>query len=129
MCDGHLRSEMLRLGPGVSLYALKPQALFALQVVEQEFSALPANPETLVTSANDSTHMAGSYHYEGLAFDVRTHSLSAAVDKHALRDRIAARLGFEFDVILEDAGTPNEHLHGEWDRKRVEAARVAAGLT
>ena len=119
---------MLRLGPGVSLYGLKPQALLALQVVEQEFSALPANPETFVTSANDRTHMTGSYHYEGLAFDVRTQSLSAAVAKGMLADRIAARLGSEFDVLLEDAGTPNEHIHVEWDRKRVEADRVSKGL-
>jgi len=118
---------MLRLGSGVSLYSLKAPALLALFVVEQEFSALPAAAETLVTSANDRVHMAGSYHYEGLAFDVRTQALAATVDKKALRDRIAARLGFEFDVILEDLGTPNEHLHAEYDRRRVEAQRIADG--
>lgn len=118
---------MLRLGPAVSLYNLKPQALLALHVVEEEFDALPADGETLVTSANDRVHMAGSYHYEGLAFDVRTKALAATVDKKALRDRIAARLGEEFDVLFEDAGTENEHLHVEHDRKRVEAKRLADG--
>jgi hypothetical protein len=116
---------MLRLGTGVSLYSLKPQALLALQVVEQEFSALPADGEVVVTSANDRGHMLGSYHYEGLAFDIRTQGL--ATDKKALIARIAARLGPEYDVIFEDEGTPNEHLHVEWDRRRVEAERIASG--
>jgi hypothetical protein len=74
---------------------------------------VPAN--TLwVTSGNDRTHMRGSKHYTDEALDFRTKTLSTK-DKHALAAALKERLGRNYDVILEDEGGPNEHLHVEHD--------------
>lgn len=67
-------------------------------------------PDITVTSINDSTHGQGSRHYTNEAMDVRCHDLSR-IDKHLFQEQIRAELGDKFTVLLEDEGTPNEHLH------------------
>lgn len=62
---------------------------------------------TTVTSANDSTHMDGSLHYQDRALDFRTADMSPSqVARWA--EEIRARLGPGFDVIIE-----SDHLHVE----------------
>jgi hypothetical protein len=58
--------------------------------------------------------MVGSLHYKDRALDFRTKHLSAA-DKEALVTAVKRRLGTDYDVILENAGGTNEHLHVEYD--------------
>lgn len=70
-------------------------------------------PDMLVTSGNDSAHMAGSRHYRDQALDFRTHHLTKT-QKHALMDEVRRRLGVVYDVILESENGPNEHLHIEY---------------
>jgi hypothetical protein len=72
-------------------------------------------PDMLVTSGNDSGHMAGSRHYRDQALDFRTKHLTKA-QKHALVDEVTRRLGDAYDVILEFEDGPNEHLHVEYDK-------------
>lgn len=67
-----------------------------------------------VTSGNDSKHKKGSKHYSDEALDIRTKNLTRE-EKHALKIGIAARLGLDYDVILESEGKMNEHLHIERD--------------
>jgi hypothetical protein len=71
-------------------------------------------PDMLVTSGNDSTHKKGSKHYEDKALDFRTKHLKRE-QKHALATGVRARLGLDYDVILESEGKVNEHLHVEFD--------------
>lgn len=74
-------------------------------------------PDMLVTSGNDSVHMPGSRHYRDQALDFRTKHLSPP-DKVRLVTAVKRRLGRNYDVLLEQEGQPNEHLHVEqqWER-------------
>jgi hypothetical protein len=105
---------ILSFKPGVRLDDLVPQAAAALPVVAfvyQHQGALSC----VITSVNDGTHGPNSLHAKGRAFDVRTKDYVG--DKVFLRDKVKAALGDNFDVVLEDEGGPNEHLHVEYDPK------------
>ena len=110
---------MIRLKPGVRLKELQPQMALAAHVVDgvfYDFSIL----ECWITSANDGRHSPTSLHYrDGLcrALDFRTHQTDLDGREVALRNEVKARLGDDFDVVLEDVGGPNEHLHVEYDPK------------
>ena len=106
---------MMMLKPGVRLTDLAPQTVLGMMVVKAIFEhrGLPF----LVTSVNDSKHGANSWHYKGRAFDARTKYPELDGEEQALRDEIKAALGHDFDVVLEAAGTDNEHLHIEYDPK------------
>jgi len=72
----------------------------------------------VITSANDGTHKAESLHYSGQALDFRTHGLrEKGIDPASLVAVIAATLGPDFDVLLEDPSTINEHIHVEWQEE------------
>lgn len=117
---------MIRLAACVSLFKLQPQALFALHVVNAVVEErVDRTAVTLVSSVNDREHGEHSYHYEGLAFDVDWDPILAISDdfRRELACEISARLGGEFDVLAEDLGCQNSHLHVEYDRRRVEAKR------
>ena len=106
----------LRIKPGVDMGGIRSEATVALMVV---FNILaPHTTEVVVTSCKDGRHSRGSLHYKGLALDIRTNNLQADdQQKRLLRDEIRACLGVQFDVILEDLGGANEHLHVEFDPK------------
>ena len=106
----------MRLKPGVSLRSLCPQIVLALLVAESLWRGL--GTELVVTSVSDGLHRRGSLHYAGAAADLRTHNLPHAV-KESTRDRLWQALGSSeaWDVILEAVGTPNEHIHLEWQPK------------
>lgn len=76
--------------------------------------ALPV--DQLVTSGNDSMHGHGSKHYDDHALDFRTKHLKRD-DKRNLVKAVKRRLGRDYDVLLEDEGEANEHLHVEFDPK------------
>lgn len=64
-----------------------------------------------VSSINDGDeHKPGSRHYTDEAVDVRCHDL-AGVDKQRFLTQIGRELDAKFSVLLEDEGTPNEHIH------------------
>ncbi len=71
----------------------------------------------VITSGNDSVHKVGSLHGRDKAIDFRTKTLPERADKFKFRDTLRAIIGPDFDVILEDIGGPNEHLHVEYDPK------------
>jgi hypothetical protein len=104
---------MLHFKNNVRLTSLQPQMLVALRVVEDQMDLLHC--DTIVTSANDSQHRAGSKHYEGLALDFRTKHTGRS---KAIADAIRLIIGpLGYDVILEALGEANEHLHIEYDPK------------
>lgn len=102
---------MIQLKPGVRLEALTPQMSLAVSIIASVYQKHGA--DCTITSANDSTHSVTSLHYKGLALDFRTRDFKG--DKHALTDEIERALGAEFDVVYEGDGTPNAHLHCEYD--------------
>jgi hypothetical protein len=81
---------------------------------------LGVDSEFTVTSVADGVHaVKGSLHYAGAAFDMRIHDLPDDASKASLRAELEVALGSDFDVVLEDAGQPNEHLHVEHQPKSV----------
>lgn len=105
----------MRFKHGVRLTDLCPQMALAACVVREVYRALDPECSCTVTSANDSKHSEKSLHYGGLALDFRTHDFKA--DKQELLRELRDALGPEFDVLLEAEGTPNEHVHLEYDPK------------
>ena len=105
---------MVALKSSVKLAGLTPQITVALIVASS--IAQEMQRDLVVTSANDSKHMAGSKHYSGEALDFRTHDWAKDA-KESFVNRLRAALGPNFDVIQEDMGGPNEHCHVEFDPK------------
>lgn len=64
-----------------------------------------------ITSANDSAHMVGSKHYDGRALDFRVHHIEDEARRRLVAQRLTAALGPQFTVLYEGAGSPNAHLH------------------
>lgn len=92
---------------GVDIRGIQPEMLLALQVVH---SIYEENGVALViTSALDGAHKQGSLHYSGYALDFRTRHVLPVVAQSLAND-IAAALGKQYDVVLEDT-----HLHVEFD--------------
>jgi hypothetical protein len=70
---------------------------------------------TWVTSAADGSHMDGSKHYEGAAYDFRTHHVDKSYDKWSIVGQLRELLSPSFQVLFEDEGLRNEHIHIEYD--------------
>jgi hypothetical protein len=79
-------------------------------------NTLGLKQDMLITSGNEGVHMPGSLHYLDRALDFRTKHLATA-NKKALAAAVKKRLGKDYDVILENVGGANEHLHIEFDKK------------
>lgn len=100
----------MKLKPGVRLAGIRPEIVAALIVINRIMDRLQF--EMVVTSCTDGVHSKGSRHYVGLAVDIRSKGLPKPAETAAV---IQEALGSEFDVLLEGAGTDNEHLHVEFD--------------
>jgi hypothetical protein len=103
----------MKLKPGVKFGSSAVAMAAMFTVVSSVYERNGA--DATMTSCNDGTHSAESFHYKDQAADWRTHDYNG--DKRALRDEIKADLGADFDVILEDEGGDNEHIHTEYDPK------------
>jgi len=89
----------MRFKVGCSLRDIQPQTVLALCVCDGIYRDL-GEPMT-VTSVNDGGHMAGSYHYQGLAFDLRTKSIEGEVVKRRIVADIRRQLvPLGFDVVF-----------------------------
>jgi len=99
---------------GVRVRDLQPQTALAISVCYSIYQDAGLDTMT-VTSINDGRHNANSYHYRGRAFDLRTKGTGAGPSLASEIDRALRPLGF--DVLLEDFGGPNEHIHVEFDRR------------
>lgn len=87
-------------------------AIARLDLLSKISELCPA--EIMITSANDSTHSAGSKHYYDEAFDVRSHNFDVAkkeLFRTQLEDFLNSNSPCYFTVLLEYIGTPNEHFH------------------
>ena len=66
-----------------------------------------------ITSVRDGVHMPGSFHYSGLAFDIRIFDLRGVL-AHVVADRLREALGSLFTVVLEQ-----DHIHVEFDHEET----------
>lgn len=107
---------MISLKQGVKLTDMTPQCVLAAMVVDQVLTSMGI-PMCVLTSVNDGKHSPQSWHYHGRAVDVRTKYPELNGREMELRDKVAAALGPNFDVVMEAIGTDNEHLHVEYDPK------------
>lgn len=117
---------MLRFKETVDFGCIKPPMLVALMVCEALFNEVDA--DVWVTSCCDGVHKRASKHYDGFAVDLRTKHLRDTTIVEDLVLRLKSHLGSQYDVILEDRLSPNEHIHVEFDPKvgvRVDNLRPA----
>ena len=69
--------------------------------------------DVFITYARNGVHKEGSLHYRYGALDIRTHNLTVE-QRTLLLTNLQSRFPKpQFDVLLESAGTPNEHIHVE----------------
>ena len=106
---------MIEFKPNTRLKSLQPQMVVALLVVQAIFDKHFAS--LTITSANDSAHMVNSRHYLGAALDFRVHHIGEAVANTILAEIKMGLNPLDFDVLLENPGTPNAHIHLEYDPK------------
>ncbi len=76
-------------------------------------AALPLDiPKVFVTAGSNGVHSGpADPHYVGHALDIRTHNMLSLDMKKQFLGALVAELGDQFFAFLEDAGTPNEHVH------------------
>lgn len=106
---------MLKLKTGVNPKGVQPELLLAVQIVTQIYKEY--GYDTVITSLFDGKHGAHTLHQrDGIcrAVDFRTKHLHT-IDKSLLVRMIQEALGDSYDVLLEQEGAPNEHLHVEYD--------------
>ena len=96
----------MQLKPGVRIHGLRPELMIALIVANDLWREL--GQDLVVTSVIDGEHMRGSNHWKGMAADLRIWNL----DGHIAASKLSARLGADFDVVLE-----SDHIHVEYDPK------------
>lgn len=95
---------------------VRPRNLWIAAAIINAANTLHLTVDMLITSGNDSKHMAGSKHYTNEALDIRTKHLTFA-DRTLLIRTVQRRLGRDYQLKLESLGQPNEHLHIEFDPK------------
>lgn len=105
----------MQLKPGVKLVGLVPEMVLAAVIVRDCYAARDPLCSCTITSGNDSRHSDTSLHYQGRAFDFRTHDYHGDVEKLVADIKLA--LSPDFDVVLEGKDTVNEHIHVEYDPK------------
>lgn len=104
--------KMLKFKPEVR-FANNQQALSAiLQVAESTFRMYGST--ALVTSLGEGTHGKNSRHGVGQAVDFRSKHVDNSENKHAIIAILKECMPF-CDVILENEGQDNEHVHVEYD--------------
>lgn len=102
---------------GTNLWGLHPAILRAMYIARDVIWDL-GRIRLVVTSAWDADHSPGSFHHWGMAIDLRTKELASNAAKREFELQMRRKLGSGFDVLLENLGGSNEHLHIEWEAGR-----------
>ena len=116
--SGKVPEMPLKFKTGVNQSAVVPEMVLGIQVVCSIFDR--HNLDCIITSMHDGKHGERSLHSrDGLcrAVDFRTKHIATGIQKTMIIDGIKEALGRNYDVVFEDEGDANEHLHVEWDRK------------
>lgn len=99
---------------GVKIGKLHPQMGPVIAAVAQAAKTLGL-PQPVITSGNDSAHMAGSLHFKGRALDFRGRNITDGQGR-ALEAAVKGIVGSAYDVMFEIKKDPSsDHLHVEFD--------------
>lgn len=107
---------MLRVKTGVT-----PKHLIIAAAVANTASALELN--VTITSGTDGRHMKGSRHYSSEALDVRSKNFPDHNSKMLFLSHVLARLGHNYEGMLEFRGKPQEHFHIEFQPRTTRLRR------
>jgi hypothetical protein len=102
---------------GVDLRGIHPQLAIAYCIANDIYRTIAGVP-CVITSASDGKHGPNSFHYKGMALDLRTSSLRSE-HVHPVYIALKSALGAQFDVVLE-----SDHIHLEFDTKDQPANNV-----
>ncbi len=100
----------MQLKEGVRIQGMRPEILFAVIVADGLWKE--NRQELVVTSVMEGSHSRGSLHYAGQAVDLRIKGIDSATPRERLGKELQARLGQDFDVVLE-----SDHIHVEYQPK------------
>lgn len=103
---------MIMLKEGVDVRGLHDKCWDAVYKIESVYTQ--NGTPLVITSGRDGKHSRGSFHYIGLAFDIRTRNLPDGVDINRIVSEIKVLIGPEYDLILHDT-----HIHIEYDPRRL----------
>ncbi len=103
---------MMILKTGVRIQGIRPETVLAILVAERIWAEHGAK-EFVLTSCVEGRHAKGSLHPAGGAFDCRTKNIAPAELDGAI-SALRTALGSDFDIVLEERGKPNEHVHVEY---------------
>jgi len=106
---------MIRIGPKARLQGIRPELAFANLVLLGILTRFKA--VMTLTHALDGVHARASIHYAGGAEDLVFLSPLELVVKQQIVEEWRISVGPDFDVLFEDPGTSNEHVHCEWQPK------------
>lgn len=98
----------IAIKPGVSIRGIRAELALALNIVA-DIAVLYGYDTIELTSCTEGRHSPGSLHYLGLAADIGIRHIQ---EPRKMRDKFAATLGKEFDVVLEAT-----HIHIEYQPK------------
>jgi len=104
---------MIRIKPCVIFKTLRPEIYGLFELIDDTFA--DRGLDCWITSAQDGKHMAGSKHYDGLAIDLRSKNLPSKAEKKRVLEELKDGMTEQYDVILENEGKPQEHIHVEFD--------------
>ncbi len=99
------------LKTGVKIQGIRNELLYALNVADKIYSSF--GEELVITSLVDGGHGVGSFHYNGLAADLRTRYFDRPTQER-VHLRLIKSLGNDYDVILEP-----DHIHLEFQPKTL----------
>lgn len=103
---------MLRIGSNCRIFGLRPEVVLAIALITPLF--IKHEAEGTLSHAMDGKHSTNSLHYSGNAVDITFSSAVAHHIKLVILQSIQWMLGSDFDVLMEDTGKANEHIHIEF---------------
>lgn len=110
---------MYRLGPQARIMGLRPELQVGMTIVGGMFKDRGYIIEYKYLL--NGVHKRASLHYTGCAVDGKIYQESShpmeSVLKIQITDECKMALGPDFDFVLEDLGTANEHWHLEFQPK------------
>jgi hypothetical protein len=108
---------MLFIGPKARILGFRPEVVLGLSIINA-FS-VQNNFDCMLSHGIDGVHSRASIHYNGGAADIVFISPISSKDKIEHHKKLSKMLGQDFDLLLEDLGSENEHLHCEFQPKET----------